>query len=301
MFTGRKAFLSKFADVAGIEVVRDAEISYVGKIPTDLDGRVVPAAKSQHLESARAYKGISAFIVPAEIADLVPSDVGLAIASSPQVAAGIIQEMISCEEDFQWEGFPSKIHESAQISPGAYVAPRDVVIGANTYIGPNAAILPRSIIGSHCSIGAGTGIGMEAFDQAGHAKYKRLLKQSGGVLLADHVTIQANCTISRATFGGFTSIGKGTLIDALVYIAHDGKIGDKVTICSNVSISGRVTIEEGAYIGPQAAISNGLTVAEGATVSIGAVVTKNVLPKTRVTGNFAIEHAKWLSFIRKYR
>lgn len=301
MFTGSKIALAEFASLADLEVVRDAEISYVGKIPTELHDRVVPAAKAQHLESAKSYNGIAAFIVPSDIADLVPHEFGLAIAEAPQIAAGIIQERICEIEGFQWESFPSKVDASANISPGAYIAPYDVAIGAETYVGPNAVILPRSIIGRHCSIGAGTVIGMEAFDQAAHAKHKRLMKQSGGVTLADHVTVQANCTVSRSTFGGFTSIGKGTLVDALVYIAHDGCIGENVTICSGVSISGRVRIGDRAYIGPQAAISNGLTVSEGATVSIGATVTKNVPLDERVTGNFAIEHSKWLEFIRKYR
>jgi len=301
MFTRHKVALSEFADLANLKMIRDAEISYVGKIPTDLPDRVVPAAKPQHLESAKGHSGIAAFIVPADIAELVPHEFGLAIAEAPQIATGIIQERICEIEGFQWESFPSKVDASARIDPSAHIAPNDVTIGAETYVGPNAVILPRSIIGNHCSIGAGTVIGMEAFDQAAHAQHKRLMKQSGGVTLADHVTVQANCTISRSTFGGFTSIGKGTLVDALVYIAHDGSIGENVTICSNVSISGRVRIENSAYIGPQAAISNGLTVSEGATVSIGSIVTQNVPKRTRVTGNFAITHEKWLNMIRHFR
>ncbi|SFR64122.1 UDP-3-O-[3-hydroxymyristoyl] glucosamine N-acyltransferase, partial [Litoreibacter janthinus] len=259
MFTSRRTSLSNFADSAGLQVLRDAEIAFVGKIPTDLEARVVPAAKPEHLEYAKGFEGIAAFVVPPDLAELVPAQFGLATADAPQAAVALIQDSLSAIEDFQWEGFASRIDPTAVIEPGAYVAARDVVIGAQTYIGPNAVILPRSIIGAYCYIGAGTVVGMEAFDQATGAPKRRLLKQSGGVRIEDHVTIQANCTISRATFGGFCTIGTGSLVDALVYIAHDCSIGRDVTICSNVSISGRVRIGDKAYLGPQCAISNGVS------------------------------------------
>jgi UDP-3-O-[3-hydroxymyristoyl] glucosamine N-acyltransferase len=113
--------------------------------------------------------------------------------------------------------------------------------------------------------------------------------------------LQPNCVIGRATFGGFTKIGAETLIDAGVSISHDCEIGAEVTICANASISGRATVGRGAYIGPNAAISNGVALGDKSVVSIGSVVTRAVAPNTRVTGNFAMPHAKWLALIRKFR
>lgn len=301
MFTGRLTLLSNFADRAGLHVLREAKIAYAGKIPTDLKARVVPAAKPEHLEYAKGFNGIAAFVVPHDLAELVPPQFGLATAKAPQAAIALIQEAMSTMEDFQWESFKTRIDPAAVISPGAYVAPNDVVIGAQTYIGPNAVILPRSVIGESCYIGAGTVVGMEAFDQAFGASKPRLLKQSGGVMLEDNVTIQANCTISRATFGGYCTIGSGSLIDALVYVAHDCSIGRNVTICSSSSISGRVKIEDGAYLGPQCAISNGVKLGKGVHVTIGSVVVRDVANGVRVTGNFALPHQKWLNLIRTFR
>lgn len=301
MFTSRRISLSSFADRAGLQVLRDAEIAYAGKIPTDLEGRVVPAVKPEHLKHVKNFRGIAAFVVLPDLIELVPAQFGLAVSEAPQAAIAHIQEGLSSMEGFQWESFETKISPSAVISQGAYVAPNDIVIGAETYIGPNAVILPRSIIGKHCYVGAGTVIGMEAFDQVPGALERRLLRQSGGVLIEDNVTIQANCTVSRSTFGGYCTIGSGSLIDALVYVAHDCTIGQGVTICSSVSISGRVQIGNGAYLGPQCAISNGVTIAEQSTVSIGSVVTKNVDSNSRVTGNFALPHEKWLEFLRNIR
>ncbi|MCG7573282.1 hypothetical protein MHM39_06855 [Phaeobacter sp. CNT1-3] len=305
MFTNAKLELAELAKIADFHVVRNAEVSYAGKVPTRLDRRVVPAAAPNHIEAAIAISApgseIAALIVPENLADMVPETFGLGVAAQPQQTVARIQEHLAQRADFQWQSFETHIAPGVSIAPGAYIAPRDVVIEAGCTIGPNASILPRSIIGPNCHIGAGTVIGMDAFDQMPGAQPRRLIRQSGGVRLERDVTIAANCSVSRSTFGGFASIGAGTLIDANVYIAHDAKIGRDVTICSSVSLSGRVTLEDKSYIGPQAAVSNGITIGASATVSIGAVVTRSVPSETRVTGNFALPHEQWLDLVRDYR
>lgn len=301
MFTERRIALSSLADAAGLNVIRDAQIAFAGKIPTQLNARLVPASRAEHLRMAESFDGIAAFIVPASLADQAPRSHGLVIDERPLAALSRVQTVLSSLPDFQWERFESRISASADIAASAVVARHDVNIGEGARIGPNACILPRSLIGAHVVLGAGVVIGMEAFDEATHGDHRALLEQSGGVWIGEHVTIQANSTISRSAFGGFTTIGSNTLIDALVYIAHDCKIGENVTICSGASVSGRVTIEDGAYIGPHAAISNGVTIGKNATVSIGSTVTRDVDASARVTGNFALPHEKWLGFLRKFR
>ena len=301
MFTDAEIALSQLTEAADFRLVRDAQVRFAGKVPTPLEARVVPAARAEHLSAALTQGGIAAVIVPADLADQVPDRLGLGIAAAPQEAVARIQEYLATLEGFQWQHFPSRISAQAQIADSAHIAPQDVEIGPGCVIGPHATILPRTLIGDGCRIGPGTVVGADAFDQMPGAVPRRLMVQSGGVRLEAGVTICANCSISRATFGGFARIGTGTLIDANVYIAHDAAIGENVTICSNASLSGRVTLGDGSYIGPQAAISNGLTVGKGATVSIGSVVTRSVPDHTRVTGNFALPHADWLSLMRAHR
>lgn len=301
MFTEKKTALSNFAKIANLKVVRDAEFSYVGKIPTALTGRVVPAMKLSHIESAKHHDGIAAFIVPANIANLVPVEFGLAITETPQIAAGIIQEQLCADADFQWEGFQSKIDADANISPAAHVASHDVVIGAGTHIGPNAVILPRSIIGRNCYIGPGTVIGMEAFEHMAGSSPSRILPQTGGVRIEDYVTIQANCTVVRATFGGFTILGRETMLDCQVHVAHDCKIGQRVKLTACTEISGRVEIGDDSFLGPNCSISNGIKLGQKVHITIGSVVVRDVADGQRVTGNFALPHQKWLNFIRTFR
>lgn len=300
MFTGQTIKLSELAPL-GLTLVRDAEIAYVGKVPTRLPHRLVPTAKLGHLADARQETGISAYVLPAELAEHAPSNVGIILSDRPLATAMAIHEYLCSLPQFHWQDFDSEIHPTAVIMPGAYIAPQNVRIGAHTRIGPNAVIFERSVIGEACDIGATCVIGMEAFEQKAGSAPKALLRQAGGVMLGDHVTLLPGCTVARSTFGGFNQIGAETKIDAQTYVAHDCVIGKRVTICACCDISGRVEIGDDAYLGPNSTISNGLRIGAKATVSLGAAVTRDVPDGARVSGNFAIPHENWLKFVKDYR
>ena len=55
MFTGNRIALSELAPVLGLDLRRDAEIAFVGKVPTRLDGRLVPCGKQIHLDEAGTF------------------------------------------------------------------------------------------------------------------------------------------------------------------------------------------------------------------------------------------------------
>lgn len=301
MFTGKRIALSRIAAVLGLELGRDAEIAAVGKVPTRLEHRLVPAGKKVHLDQAAGVMGIAAFVVPAALADDVPADAGILISDSPVATAMAVHEYLVDLPGFLWEDFDSQINPTAVIMPGAYIPARNVQVGPNTVVGPNAVLFERTIIGANCQIGANVVLGMEAFEQKAGASPKVLLRQAGGVRVEDHVTLLPGCTVARSTFGGFNTIGAETKIDAQTYIAHDCLIGRRVTICACCDISGRVEIGDDAYLGPNCTISNGLRIGAKAIVSLGAVVTRDVPEGTRVTGNFAVPHERWLKLIRDVR
>jgi UDP-3-O-[3-hydroxymyristoyl] glucosamine N-acyltransferase len=301
MFTGNRIALSDLAQQLSVDLRRDAEIAYVGKVPTQLEHRLVPCSKQVHLDEAALETGIAAYVVPEELASAVPKGAGMIVSDQPPVTAMAIHEHLCAMPKFLWQDFETDIDPTAIVMPGAYVAPRNVRIGARSLIGPNAVILERSLIGADCQIGATVVIGMEAFEQRPGATPKALLRQAGGVLIGDHVTLLPGCTIARSTFGGFNRIGAQTKIDALTYVAHDCRIGERVTICACCDISGRVEIGNDAYLGPNCTISNGIRIGAKAIVSLGGVVVREVPDGTRVSGNFALPHDKWLNLIRDYR
>ena len=70
-------------------------------------------------------------------------------------------------------------------------------------------------------------------------------------------------------------------------------------VAANAAIAGRVQIRKNAWIGLGACIRNGVTIGCGARANMGAVVTKDVFDHESVTGNFAMEHSKFLEKMRK--
>ena len=127
------------------------------------------------------------------------------------------------------------------------------------------------------------------------------MAHAGGVRLGDRVELQANTCVDRAIFGGFTEIGEDTKCDNLVHIAHNVKIGRRCLLAAQAMIAGSVTIGDDVWIGPSAAVLSEITIGDGAYVTIGSVVTRNVAPGQHVTGNFAIDHDKFIVFLKTIR
>ena len=301
MFTNKLFDLEDFSVIPRLEVGRRCAFAYAGKVSTDLEPRLVACKESKHLDMAAREVGISGVIVPAKLEARVPKSFGYALCEDPVRALNDIQAFLSDPESGQWKSFPSRIHPKATIMAGAYVAPDEVVIEKNVTVFPNAVILPRSIVGEGSTIGAGTIVGTNAFEVDVTAEPRRIVSQSGGVLIGNHVDIQAKCTIVRATFGGFTEIGDETKFDCQVHFAHDCRTERRVRIAACAELSGRVTVGENTFIGPNASISNGINIGRNSHVTIGSVVTRDVDDDTQVTGNFAITHRKWLKFLRSIR
>ena len=89
-------------------------------------------------------------------------------------------------------------------------------------------------------------------------------------------------------------IGEHTMIMALCTVAHDCALGDYVTVCPGVNVSGYVRIEDDAFIGTGATIVNGtasnpLRIGRGAIVCAGAVVMQSVQDGAKVAGNPATD------------
>jgi UDP-3-O-[3-hydroxymyristoyl] glucosamine N-acyltransferase len=298
MFTGNTITLRSLAETLDLDVRRDAEISYVGKIPTNLPRRLVYGSKPAHLTGLTELSGIAGVVAPAELAEQVPAELGLVVSSQPAVTAIAIYEHLLSLPDFIWQSFETRVAASARIHPSAVVAPRDVIIGENTVIDANAVIRERSVIGDNCYVGPQSVIGAEALDFHPGGGRRRLLPQAGGVRMADHAMVLSGTMVVRGTFGGFTEIGEEAIVDNLVHVAHDCVIGRRVTVVACSELSGRTTIGDDSYIGPNATVSNGLALGASSYVSLGSVVVQDVEEGQRVTGNFAVPHRAWIRFVK---
>jgi UDP-3-O-[3-hydroxymyristoyl] glucosamine N-acyltransferase len=195
--------------------------------------------------------------------------------------------------------FKSQIESTSQIHKTAYVAENNVKIGKNCIIQPHVTILEDVEIGDDCIIGAGTVIGCEGFEHKRTLKGILSVLHDGKVIIHNHVELGANNAVSKGFKQRNTIIGNDTKTDNLVHIAHCVQIGKRCFLPASCMIAGSVTIEDDVWIGPNASISSFIEIKKNAFITIGSVVTKHVNENQHVTGNFAIDHKKFMENLKK--
>lgn len=293
--------LSDFRGLAGIEVLRDGRFAVTGKLSTQLDGLCVPLRSVRFAAEVNANPRISAVITRREIVDALDSRLAVAVADNPDDAHCEVHARLADDFLSHLRSQPNRIDSSATIDSTARIADYGVVIGPRARIGAHATISPGVVVENDCVLHPGVTLGVPGFNVGIVGGRQRIIPQMGGVRLEPFVEILANSCVAQALFGGETTLGEETVTDNLVYIAHDVQIGRRVQICALANILGRTVIGDGAYIGPSAVVKNGLQIGARAKVSMGAVVTRDVAPDATVSGNFAIDHDRFLDHIRSIR
>lgn len=183
-----------------------------------------------------------------------------------------------------------RIGDRCVIFPQCYVG-HGTVIGDDCKLYPNVTIREYTQIGSRVIVHNGTVIGSDGFGYAREGAVSKKIPQVGIVVIGNDVEIGANVTIDRARFGQ-TRIGNGVKMDNLIQIAHNVIVGDNCMIVAQAGISGSTIIGDRTIIAGQAGIVGHLVI--GADVIIGAQsgVTKDIPPKTFVSGGPAMPHEK---------
>lgn len=293
--------LSDVAAEAAFDVVRDGDFSTLGSAGDPANGMLVFAEDERWLRAIDGNGAVAAVITTSALAEQVPDGLAIAVAESPRRSFFELHNHLARTDGFYWRDFASEIDPRAQVHPRAVIAERNVRIGAGCVIEPNATVHERVIIGDGVTLRSSSVIGTQGFE------FKRIdgrilsVAHAGGVRLGDAVEVQANTAICRSLFGGYTELGSDTKVDNLVHIAHNARIGRRCLIVAHAMIGGSATIGDDVWVGPGVCISNGVTVGDGASLTIGSVVTRDVLPGQRVTGNFAVDHERFLSHLRTVR
>lgn len=186
-----------------------------------------------------------------------------------------------------------RVEAGAVIGPRAEIA-RGCVIGANAVIGAGVTIGEDSVIGanatlSHCQIGKrvhiypGACIGQRGFgfaiDPAGHIKVPQL----GRVIIEDDVEVGANTTIDRGA-GPDTVIGAGSMIDNLVQIGHNVRLGRGCVIAAQVGMSGSAVLGDLVIMGGQGGIAGHLKIGSGVQIAAQSGILKDIEPGGKVMG-----------------
>lgn len=292
--------LSEVPSSIGLEVVRDGAIESLGFVTYDTPGLLVFLESEKYLADLEKNPRVAAVITTSELAARVPERIAVAVAKSPRGAFYTLHNHLA-QTDFYWKPFKTEIAASAKVHPRAYVAENNVRIGERCVIEPNATILERAILEDDVVVRAGCIVAGEGFQFAQVDGKLVPVVHVGGVRLERGVELQNTSCVDRAIFGGFTIVGEETKTDNKVHIAHNCRLGKRNRLAAGAMLAGSIVTGDDVWFGPMCAISDGVKIGSRASITIGAVVTRDLAEGARVSGNFAIDHARFLSHIKAIR
>jgi UDP-3-O-[3-hydroxymyristoyl] glucosamine N-acyltransferase len=234
---------------------------------------------------------------------------------NPRVAFAQIGHMFYPVDALDEGVHPSAdIHPTASIGLGSQIGSgvaigRDVNIGARCRIGSNVVIgegvvigddcvidanatISHTMIGSRVHISSNVSIGGEGFGFVPGPNGLMRIAQLGRVIIGDGVEIGNNCAIDRGAMGD-TVIGAGTVIDNLVHIAHNVRIGRHCVIAGQVGIAGSTTLGDGVMMGGQVGINDHLKVGSNARIAAKSGLIHDVADGEVVGGYPAVPIRQW--------
>lgn len=292
--------IKKANDNFGIfEIVEDIEFKSLGLAGADVEFEFCTFVDNQKYVDSISQKA-SMIIIKPEFSDMV-NDKGKCLSENPRISFFKLHNYLTKTSEYKLaEDFNTQVGDNCYISPLSHIAEKNVKIGNNVTIEEFVSIKENTIIGDNTFIGAGSVIGGEGYE------FKRIqngevlsVKHIGWTTIGSNVGIKYNTCIDKAIYPwDRTDIGNYCKIDNLVHIAHAVKLSKGVFVVAGSLIGGRTVINDNSWIGVGATVSNGLVIGSNARVNIGAVATKNVEDNASVSGNFAIDHKKFIEFIK---
>jgi UDP-3-O-[3-hydroxymyristoyl] glucosamine N-acyltransferase len=291
--------LSELKSLNG-KLLRDGDFSTLGRVRDWQEHRLVPIASEAELNLIANDRRISSVLVSEANSKNVPTDKGVLIVDEPNIAFNKIHSALVSQAGFYPADFVNQISEEATIHKTAIISEKSVRIERNCRIGPKVVIGPQTVIGEGTYVGPGTILGMDPSNQS-LAGSDFGLARGGGVIIGKKAWIHANCVIERSAFKGFTEIGDYTYLDNLVSIGAGARVGKACQLIAASVVGENVSIGDGARIGPNSVIADGIKIGNKGVVTIGSVVVEDVPDGAQVTGNFAIDHKRFIEFIRRIR
>ncbi len=290
---------------AGVEVLAceaDEKSSLVLERVADLekaDATALSFLANPKYVKALAHTQAGAVLVREAHAASVPAGVVAIVVDDPYFAYAIAARLLHPEKR------PAAgIHSTALVSPRAKVADSSV-IGPGVVIGDDSVIDEHVWIEAHCVIGAGVHlasqvhlephvilyegvqigeqtrikagavIGSDGFGFAPRQGRWQPVPQLGSVKIGKRCSIGANTTIDRGALGD-TVIGDDVIIDNLVHLAHNVKVGQGSAIVAQVGISGSTEIGAHCIFAGQSAATGHLKIADGVQIMGRGVASADI-------------------------
>ncbi len=186
----------------------------------------------------------------------------------------------------------AQVHDTASVGPNAVIeagveVAEHVVVGAGVYLGhnsrvgagtriyPNAVIYYDVWLGEACTIHSQAVLGADGFGFAPSPEGWERISQLGGVRIGDRVEIGACTTIDRGALE-HTVIEDGAIIDNLVQIAHNCRIGKNTAIAGCSGLAGSTIVGANCTLAGGVGVVGHVEICDNVHVTGMTMVTKSI-------------------------
>jgi UDP-3-O-[3-hydroxymyristoyl] glucosamine N-acyltransferase len=292
----------------------DAEITGVAGLEEAGPEDVTFVANPRYSALARTTNAAAVLVTP----DFPEIDTPTLRTANPYLAFAKAVQLFYREPVYAAGVHPTAVvHPSARIGRDAHIG-AFVVVSEGVTIGDHATLLshvviyPWASIGDHfyahahsvvreyCRVGDnvvlqnGVIVGCDGF---GFAKDDQgiwhKIVQSGPTIVEDHVEIQANSTVDRASVGE-TRIGPGVKIDNLVQVGHGSKVGANTLLCAQVGLAGSSEIGRNSILAGQVGVAGHCKLGDGVVMTAQSGVSHDVPAGKMISGSPAFDNRQWL-------
>lgn len=190
------------------------------------------------------------------------------------------------------------VAQGARVGPGSVIGPgcsigADCCIGSNCRLGANVTLYHGVSVGDNTTIHSSSVIGADGFGFANDRGSWVKICQLGSVEIGDNVEVGACTTIDRGALGN-TIIESGVIIDNLVQIAHNVRVGENTAIAGCCGIAGSTIIGKNCILAGGVGLVGHITLCDGVTVTGMSMVTKSIdKPGSYSSGTPLSETSEW--------
>jgi UDP-3-O-[3-hydroxymyristoyl] glucosamine N-acyltransferase len=85
--------------------------------------------------------------------------------------------------------------------------------------------------------------------------------------------------------GDWTFLGAETMLDNLVHVAHNVRIGRRASLTACVELSGSVTVGDGVWLAPGVTVNHLVTIGNHSFIGTGSVVVRDIPPYSLAYGS----------------
>ena len=169
------------------------------------------------------------------------------------------------------------VDRRAEIDPSAEIGPYCVIDG-DVWIGPNCRLYQNVFvtgwtrIEADCELHPGVIVGHVPQDVK-HKNERSFCRIGRGTILREYATVHRGTAAESETV-----IGENCYLLGGCHVAHNGRLGNRVTLVNHVLLGGHVTVQGGATIGGGTVVHQFVRIGELSMVGGGGRVPMDVPP-----------------------